>query len=191
MFQHVTTLFSFIFAVALTHVFSGASKLILARHRVHFSGLLALWMVSAAAGLLNDWLSLAELEGIKHWSVFEILLQLGWVIPQYFTCSLIAMPVHAEGIVDMQAFFERQRRVIFVAFILTYVMAMLENYADRNNNTGWKPDDWIGADLVVLPMLIAAIVAGWSKSRALQWAACVITLVLQAWFLGASYVVAN
>ena len=50
MFQHVTTLFSFIFAVALTHVFSCASKLILARHRVHFSGLLALWMVSASAG---------------------------------------------------------------------------------------------------------------------------------------------
>lgn len=191
MFQHVTTLFSFIFAVALTHVFSSASKLILARHRVHFSGLLALWMVSAAAGLLNDWLSLAELEGMKHWSVFEILLQLSWVIPQYFTCSLIAMPVRAEGIVDMQAYYDRQRRVIFVAFILTYAMAMLENYADRYNNTGWKPDDWIGADLLVLPMLIAAIAAGWASSRWLQWAACLITLALQAWFLGASYVVAN
>src|SRR5262249_36844745 len=109
MFQHVTTLFSFIFAVALTHVFSAATKLILARHRVHFSGLLTLWMVSAAAGLLNDWLSLAELEKIKHWGVQEILLQLSWVIPQYFTCSLVAMPVHAEGIVDMEAYYERQR----------------------------------------------------------------------------------
>ena len=39
MFQHVTVLVSFIFAIALTHVFSSASQLLLARDRVRFSAL--------------------------------------------------------------------------------------------------------------------------------------------------------
>jgi hypothetical protein len=41
MFQHVTVLVSFVFAIALTHVFSSASQLLLARDRVRFSALLA------------------------------------------------------------------------------------------------------------------------------------------------------
>jgi hypothetical protein len=36
MFQHVTTLFSFIFAIALTHVFASISELVSARDRVRF-----------------------------------------------------------------------------------------------------------------------------------------------------------
>ena|SRR6266487_2289426 len=46
MFQHITVLFSFVFAIAMTHVLSCVSKLILARGRVRFSGLHALWMLN-------------------------------------------------------------------------------------------------------------------------------------------------
>jgi hypothetical protein len=68
MFQHITVLFSFVFAIALTHVLSCASKLILARDSVRFSGLHALWL-NALMLLLINWLSLWLLEAIKHWSV--------------------------------------------------------------------------------------------------------------------------
>ena len=37
MFQHVTVLVSFIFAIALTHVFSSASQLLLVRDRVQLA----------------------------------------------------------------------------------------------------------------------------------------------------------
>ena len=52
MFQHITVLLSFVFAIALTHLLSSASKLILARDRVRFSGLHALWMLNALMVLL-------------------------------------------------------------------------------------------------------------------------------------------
>ena len=109
MFQHVTVLVSFIFAIALTHVFSSASQLLLARDRVRFSALLAVSMVNAALGVIINWLGLWELEHIKHWSLGEVLLQLGWVVPNYFSCSLVAMPCSETGVLDMSAFFERQR----------------------------------------------------------------------------------
>jgi len=191
MFQHITVLLSFVFAIALTHLLSSASKLILARDRVRFSGLHALWMLNALMVLLINWISIWLLETVKHWSVGEIMVQLGWAIPQYFTCSLISMPVGNEEVIDMRAFYERQRPVIFSAFAAMYAMSMVANFADRNNLEGWKPGDWIGAELLVLPMLIAALVAGWAKPRWLQWTAAWFGLALQSWFLISSYTVAK
>src|SRR6516162_9415379 len=111
MFQHVTVLVSFIFAIALTHVFSSASQLILARERVRFSWLLSVSMLNAAFGVIINWLGLWQLQELKHWSLTEVLLQLGWVIPNYFSCSLVAMPCSEGGPLDMPAYFDRQRRV--------------------------------------------------------------------------------
>ena len=157
MFQHVTVLVSFIFAIALTHVFSSASTLILERERVRFSWLLTVSMLNAALGVIVNWLGLWELQNLKNWSLPEILLQLGWVIPNYFR------PL------DMRAYFERQRRVIFSATLALWAMFTIVNYVDRHNFEGWKPNDWIGAELYSLPLGICAVLAGWGKPRWLQW----------------------
>jgi len=58
MFEHLTLLLSFIYVIALTHLLSSATGLILARDRVRFSPLLAIWMVVALAILFNNWLSM-------------------------------------------------------------------------------------------------------------------------------------
>ena len=79
-------------------------------------------MINAALGVIINWLSLWELQNIKHWSLGEVVLQLGWVIPNYFSCSLVAMPISESGPLDMPAFFERHRRVIFSGTIALSVM---------------------------------------------------------------------
>jgi hypothetical protein len=184
MFQHVTVLVSFIFAIALTHVFSSASQLLLARDRVRFSALLSVSMVNAALGVIINWLGLWELQNLKHWSLGEVLLQLGWVVPNYFSCSLVAMPVSESGPLDMSAFFERQRRIIFSATLALSLMGGLANYLDRNNLEGWKPNDWIGAELLLLGLLLAvcAVLAGWAKPRWLQWVGVGGMFVQNIWF---------
>src|SRR5437764_15102345 len=169
MFQHVSVLVSFIFAIALTHVFSSASQLLLARDRVRYSALLTVSMVNAALGVIINWLGLWELQHIKHWSLAEVLLQLGWVIPNYFSCSLVAMPCSETGVLDMSAFFERQRRVIFSATLALSVMGGLATYADRNNVPGWKPTDWLGAELRGLGRGVFAGVGGCGRRRWLRW----------------------
>ena len=169
MFQHVTVLVSFIFAIALTHVFSSASQLLLARDRVRFSALLAVSMVNAALGVIANWLGLWQLQNVKQWSLPEILLQLGWVIPNYFSCSLVAMPIAESGLIDMPAFFERQRRIIFSATLALFAMSAIETYVDRSTFAGSNPNGWIGAELFGLPLGICAVLAGWAKPRWLQW----------------------
>ena len=182
MFQHVTVLVSFIFAIALTHVFSSASQLILARERVRFSWLLSVSMLNAALGVIINWLGLWELQNLKHWSLTEVLLQLGWVIPNYFSCSLVAMSVSESGPLDMPAFFDRQRRMIFSATLALWVTGSLATYADRNNFEGWKPDDWIGAEVAALPLGICAVLAGWAKPRWLQWVGVGGMFVQNVWY---------
>src|ERR1044071_2683006 len=73
---------------------------------------------SVSLSIGSDW----ELQNLKHWSLGEVLLQLGWIVPNYFSCSLVAMPCPESGRLDMPAFFERQRRVIFSATIALSVM---------------------------------------------------------------------
>jgi len=182
MFQHVTVLVSFIFAIALTHVFSSASLLLLARDRVRFSWLLSVSMLNAALGVIINWLGLWELQNIKHWTLGEVLLQLGWVVPNYFSCSLVAMPVGENGPLDMPAFFGRQRRIIFSATIALSVMGGLATYLDRNNIEGGKPNEWIGAELVGLSLAVFAVLAGWGKPRWLQWAGVAGMFVQNIWF---------
>jgi hypothetical protein len=182
MFQHVSVLVSFIFAIALTHVFSSASQLLLARDRVRYSALLTVAMVNAALGVIINWLGLWELQNIKHWSLGEVLLQLGWVVPNYFSCSLVAMPYSESGLLDMPAFFERQRRVIFSATLALSVMGGLATYADRNNFPGWKPNEWIEAELVGSALGVFAVLAGWAKPRWLQWIGVGGMLVQNIWY---------
>ena len=70
-------------------------------------------MLSASVGLLVNWMGLLWLESLKHWSIGEVLLQLGWAVPQHFTCSLVSIRVGESDEVDMGAFFERQRPALF------------------------------------------------------------------------------
>jgi hypothetical protein len=188
MFQHVTVLVSFIFALALTHVFSSTSNLIIERDRVRFSALLAITMLNAALGIIINWLFLFQLRNIRQWSLSEVLLQLMWVIPQYFTASLVAMP--RRGVLDMAAFYERQRSAIYTAFVAMFVLGGFENFADRHNLSSWSSNEWVGAVLTSTAFTICAIIAGWAKSQWLQWAGVIGMLALSVWFL-ASYTIGS
>ena len=128
-------------------------------------------------------MALLGLGSLKHWSVHEVMLQLSWSVPQYFTCSLVSIKVPERGDVDMKAFYEQQRPALFSAFVVLYAASMIQNFGDRNNTAGWGPGDWVRANLLVLPMLICALIAGWARPRRLQWLAACLTLVLQVWFL--------
>lgn len=181
MFQHLTILFSFIYALAFTHILASASALVVARSRVRFSGLLAAWMFLFANFLLTNWISLFLLVSIKRWSVGEVMVQVSTIVPQYFTCSLISMKVRESGEVDMNAYFEEQRPAIFSTFAVFGVLVMVTNFLDRNNYAG-GPQNWFGADLLNSLVLVVSAMAGWAKSRKLQWFAVFVTLVLSVWF---------
>ena len=183
MFDHVTLLLSFVFAIALTHLLSSTTELVLARDRVRFSGLHAVWMLNALVGLLVNWLSLWGQNGLKRWTVFDVLLWFAEAIVQYFACSLVSMRSEPGEPIDMEAFFQRQRPMIAAAFAALMVLSMTLNYVYRDATQGLAPTAWITENILVSPMLIAAVIAGWARPRWLQWAAGLAMLALETWFL--------
>jgi hypothetical protein len=185
MFEHVSLLLSFVYVVALTHLLAAATELITARDRVKPSGLMIFWMVQATMLLLINWLSLFGLSDIKQWTVREVGMQFGSSIVQYFTCSLISMRVKEEGPVDMPAYFEKQRPVIFASFLALALIAMVTNYLDRNNTNGMTPDAWVGEDLLILPIVLVLPFAAYAKRKWLQWTAAVLDCAALIYFLTA------
>lgn len=183
MFEHVTILLSIIFALAMTHILASATELVWHRHEVRFYGPLALWMANALVGLLCYWLSIWELVAVKRWTGLAIVLQFLPAIVQYFACSLVSMRREGSEIMDMKAFYERQRPAIFTAFSLMTTVSMVQIYTDRMNLAGLGSSDWAGAELPLLVMLVATLIAGWAKTLWLQWTAGLVVFGLEALFL--------
>lgn len=184
MFEHVTILLSFVYALALTHLLSSATDLAIAGKRVRFSGLYLAWATIAVLLLLINWVSIWGLTALKQWTVAEILLQFLTAIIQYFTCSTfrVSMNDDDDG-VDLPALYQHRRRLIFGAFLALTVISMFVNWWDRNNMAGVAPNDWIVEDLTIIPGVVAVMLAGWARPAWLQWLAAVSMFVMSIDFL--------
>jgi len=184
-FEQVTILLSFVYAIALTHLLSSASELILERRRVLNSGLYLLWFVSALLILLANWLSFWGFHAIKQWTVAQILMQFSLAFVQYFTCSILLIrPQNGEPI-DLGALFNERRSMLVSAFIGLYVISMAINYVDRDIFFGHTSTDWILPDAVLLLTLPFVALAGWARQRWIQWLGGILLFSTGVQFLAA------
>jgi hypothetical protein len=150
---------------------------------VRFSGLLGLWMLNALIGLLVNWLSIWQLHVIRHWTVADVLLQFAPAVLQYFACSLVSIRAEGDGPLDMPAFYARQRPAFTGAFAAMMVVNLVQNYVYRQSSAGISGNDWIWEDLLVAPMLAAALIGGWARPAWLQWAGALAMAALETYFL--------
>lgn len=183
MFENVSILLSFVYAVALTHLLTSATELIWARDRIRFSGLFVLWFVIGGLMVVINWLAFGGLSGMKHWTTLEAVLQFLSAAVQYFTCSLISIRPKEEGVIDLPAFYQRQRPGLMIAYLGLGVMAMILDYRDSAETAGLTASSWLAEDAAILPMIVAVAIAGWARPLRLQWAAALGMLALTLYFL--------
>ena len=181
MFEHVVVLLSFVYAIALTHLLSSATELIWSRDRVRPSGRQILWMFNALLGLLLNWTGMFYESQRSHWEVADVAISFVAALVQYFTCSLISMRVKEEGVIEMPAFFERQRPFIFAAFLALTAFAMFQNWWNRDLMQ--NPNDLIYVEITIFPMLVFIALAGWARPVWLQWLAGIGFAALIGYFL--------
>jgi hypothetical protein len=171
MFEHVTILLSFVYALAVSHLLTSATELMWARERVRMSGLQALWMFNALLILFENWIGIWSLSARKQWDVAEITIYFVAALIQYFTCSLISLRPREEGRIDMVASFQRQRPLIFGAFFVLAAMNMFQNWWD--GALGDEPLGWLYADITIIVLLAAYAIAGFARAAWLQWLAAI------------------
>ena len=183
MFGHITTLLSFVYALALTHLLSTATELVLGRDRVRGGGLHMLWMLIALVSLFANWLAVWTLSGVRLWTLGEILLQFSTAVVQYFTCSLLSVRVADAVSFDLSAHFARQRLVSLAPFAAFLILAAIGNYLDRSVLAGVPSGAWVTADLLIAPMLGIVVLAMYARPLWLQWAAGLAYLALAITFV--------
>jgi hypothetical protein len=181
MYEQIVMLLSFVFAIAMTHLLATATELVLARDRVVFSGLMVLWMTNALLILLINWLGTYSLSTVRHWTVADIVLNFAQAGVQYFTCSLLAMRVPEHGVVDMPAFFARQRRVLMATFVCMCPLAMISNYLYAQ--PGLPAAVWIQQDIFILIAQLPLALAAFARPLWLQRLAGFAILAFDLFFL--------
>ena len=176
-FEHVTALFSFVYALALTHLLARIAELIVARDRVKFSGLLALGMAIAILLVFADWLSLWDLRSIKSWDLASITIQFLVAISVFLICALVGPKAPEEGEIDLKDFFWCQRPYFYGAVLATVNLSLLANVDFLKTP---NPALFVKQNLTVLPGLIPTVLALVSRKRWVQWAAglCYLAMVI-------------
>ncbi len=92
MFEHVTLLLSFVYALALTHLLSSATELVIAGKRVRFSGLYTLWAINAAVLLMTNWTAIYALTAVNRWTGVEVLIQVLSAHPFEYRNTTMSIP---------------------------------------------------------------------------------------------------
>ncbi len=172
-FEHVTALWSFVYALALTHL----AELVVARDRVRFSGLLALGMVNAILLVFANWLSLWDFRSIEAWDLWSITIGFLLAISMFFICVLVGPKAHDEGPIDLEDFFWRQRPYFYGALMACAVLSLLANLDFLKTANAAM---FLKQNLTVLPMFVPTAFALASRKRWVQWAAglCYLALLL-------------
>jgi hypothetical protein len=137
-------------------------------------------MFNVLIGVLISWIGIFYLSALPHWDMAEVTINFTGAIIQYFSSSLISLRPKEEGVIDMPAFFERQRPYIMTAFLAMMFVGMFENWWDRNLLPG--PRDWLYSDAAVLPMVVF-VGLGFARARWLQLAGGIGLLAAQNYFL--------
>ena len=162
-YDHVTALVSFVYALALTHLLSRIGALVLRRERVRFSSLQSLAMMNAVIQVLLSWLYLWDTRTTASLGLVTIVIGFVYAISVYFIC-VAAAPDGLDGVVDLEAFYWRNRRVYYGVYALSTALTLI---------SVWTPDRRLAfqAELATLPFFGPCLLAIALPSRWAQWVA--------------------
>jgi len=155
-FEHVISLLSFVYALAIAHLLTTAARLIGNRERVRFSWFHAYWMANALTVLVLDWISYWDMHAVASWPIVSIGIVLVQSFVDYMQAALVCPEVPREGEIDLAAFHRTHSRRYIGAFSATAVWALVDNlYFGRTYSIA----DYLQQNLVVIPMIIVALTA--------------------------------
>jgi hypothetical protein len=181
-FDYITALLSFVYALALTHLLTSVTELVRARERVRFSWVHTLWMFNAIFLLLINWLEQYANRAIPHWDFFNATMTFVLAIVQYFTCSFVSPPVPEQGVVDLEAFHDREKRNYLAAFAGLGVMALFSNWYEWQLTHPVSFETFLFQQLSIVPALAVVGVAMIVKQRSLEIAGAIAFFSLLLYF---------
>ena len=164
-FEYVIVLLSFVYALALTHVFSRVGAMMLARDRVRFSGLLAVAILNAVVQVFTDWLTSWDYRNLPEWNLLTIMVCFLVATAVFFVCAAVVPEVEGGEPIDMEAFYWKNYRLyygLWILLIISYVAASLPL-------VGSDPHLALAQASANLPFFAPVLLAFFVKAKWAQW----------------------
>ena len=179
-FEHVISLLSFVYALAIAHLLSTVARLIGARERVRFSWIHAFWMLNALIVLVVNWISWWDVHSVPSWSVISIFAALTQSFVDFMQAALTCPEIPPEGEIDLVQFHATRARRYIGAFALMTIVAFFNNlYFGGNYNIA----DFFTQNLIVAPLIVVALFATFVRRRWVDIATPVLLLCLWGYYL--------
>jgi hypothetical protein len=164
-FEHVISLLSFVYALAIAHLLTTTARIIGLWERVRFSWLHAYWMLNALIVLVVDWISFWDMHSVPSWTISAIAVVLVQAFVDYMQAALVCPEIPEEGGIDLAAFHETRSRRYIGAFAVTIASALvLNSYFGGSYNVA----EYLAQNFAVIPLLAVALTAAIFRSRWVQ-----------------------
>jgi hypothetical protein len=166
-FEHVISLLSFVFALAITHLLLTVAGFVRSWERVRFSWPQTLWLLNGLITTLANWISYWDMRTLTAWSIGTILFTFALAMATYLQVALVCPEIPADGPIDLQSFHDAQSRRYIGAFAATGVLALIGNVVLGD---GMNVGEWSRQNLAVVPMLAVTLPALFWRNRWVQLA---------------------
>lgn len=178
-FEHVISLLSFVFALAITHLLLTVAGFVRGWERVRFSWPHALWLLNGLITTLANWISFWDMRTLTVWNIGTIAFAFALSVVTYLQVALVCPDIPAEGPIDLRQFHDRQSRRYIGAFLLTGVMALIGNIVLGD---GMNVAEWGEQNLAVVPMLVVTLPAMIWRNRWVQIASPVALMAIWVFY---------
>ena len=179
-FEHVISLLSFVYALAIAHLLTTVARIIGSRERVRFSWFHAYWMLNALIVLVFDWISYWDMHAVASWKAASIFVVLMQSFVDYLQAALVCPEFPEHGTIDLVAFHRTRARRYIGAFVASVVMALIDNIYF---GSGYNVTELIRQNLVVAPLLAVSVTAMMVRKRWVDIAAPILLLCLWGYYI--------
>ncbi|HXC54411.1 MAG TPA: hypothetical protein VNU97_03885 [Rhizomicrobium sp.] len=164
-FEHVISLLSFVFALAIAHLLLTVAGFVRSWERVELSWPHALWLLNGLITVLANWISFWDMRTLTAWSIGTILFTFALAFLTYLQVALVCPEIPAEGAIDLKRFHDKQSRRYIGAFAVTSIMALIGNVILGD---GLNVQEWGEQNLAVVPMIAVTLPALFLRNRWVQ-----------------------
>lgn len=127
-FSYLFVLISIILGLAIEQVLQAYRSMALARERVRWHWLSVAWSAILLLLIVQDWWASFGLVGREDWSFAAFATLLLQTILLYMLAALVLPDMPAEGRLDLEQHYDRQRPVFFSIALITVASSALREW---------------------------------------------------------------
>jgi hypothetical protein len=173
-FDFVLLFFSFVYALALTHLLMATTRMIRYRSSIVFSAPHALWMLVALVLVISNWISLWDFHTVTKITAAAISVGFAFSILVYLACALLSPDFDKDGTLDLREFHERQGATYMGAMFVTLIASIVVNAAAASS---MGIQSWGSENTLVIIMVVPMVAAFFVRK---PWVQVLAPLVLAA-----------